>query len=261
MLIKELYKNKEIILNLAKNDFKNKYITSNLGIVWGFAPSLMTIVIYWFIFSIGFKVVPVDGVPYLLWIITGLIPWFFFSEVMGNVTNCFSEYSYLVKKVVFKVSIIPLVKIISALFIHIFFLCIVAYICLLYGIPLQLANIQLLYYTFCLVVFSVGVSLITSSINVLFRDMTQIVGICLQFGIWLLPILWNTQTFDNKYIRILKLNPLYYIVQGYRDTLIYGKSITSDIKYGIYFWCVTIAIFVLGTFVFKRLKPHFADVL
>lgn len=60
MLIKELYKNKEIILNLAKNDFKNKYITSNLGIVWGFAPSLMTIVIYWFIFSIGFKVVPVD---------------------------------------------------------------------------------------------------------------------------------------------------------------------------------------------------------
>lgn len=197
----------------------------------------------------------------MLWIITGLIPWFFFSEVMGNVTNCFSEYSYLVKKVVFKVSIIPLVKIISALFIHIFFLCIVAYICLLYGIPLQLANIQLLYYTFCLVVFSVGVSLITSSINVLFRDMTQIVGICLQFGIWLLPILWNTQTFDNKYIRILKLNPLYYIVQGYRDTLIYGKSITSDIKYGIYFWCVTIAIFVLGTFVFKRLKPHFADVL
>lgn len=261
MLIKELYQNREVIFNLAKNDFRNKYITSNLGIVWGFAPSLMTILIYWFIFSIGFKVVPVDGVPYLLWIITGLIPWFFFSEVMANVTNCFSEYSYLVKKVVFKISIIPLVKIVSALFIHIFFLCVLGYVCLLYGIPLQLASLQLLYYTFCLIMFSLGLSFITASINVLFRDMSQIVGICLQFGIWLLPILWNTQTFDEKYIKILKFNPLYYVVQGYRETIVYGTPITAHIKYGIYFWCMTGIIFVIGAFVFKKLKPHFADAL
>lgn len=261
MLIKELFQNREVILNLAKNDFRNKYITSNLGIVWGFAPSLMTVVIYWFIFSIGFKVVPVDGVPYLLWIITGLIPWFFFSEVMGNVTNCFSEYSYLVKKVVFKISIIPLVKVLSALFTHIFFLCVLAYICLGYGIPLEIQSIQVLYYTGCLVVLAVGLSFITASINVLFRDMSQIVGICLQFGVWLLPILWNTQTFEDKYIRILKLNPLYYIVQGYRETIIYKTPITAHIKYGLYFWCVTICIFILGVFIFKKLKPHFADAL
>lgn len=121
-LFKEFYNSKGLILKLAKNDFWAKYASSQLGILWAFAQPLMTIIVYWFIFEIGFRVVPLNNIPYILWLMCGLIPWFFFSEALGNSTNSLIEYSYLVKKVVFKVSILPSIKIISALFVHVFFM-------------------------------------------------------------------------------------------------------------------------------------------
>lgn len=260
-LIRELFNSRTMLINLSKNDFKNKYSGSALGIVWGFVPPIMTILIYWFIFNIGFRIVPVEGVPYLLWLVSGLVPWFFFSESIVSATNSFTEYSYLVKKVVFKVSIIPLVKIISALFIHLFFIWILMYIFLLHGYIPSLFNLQLLYYTGCLIFLIIGISLVTATINVFFKDVSQIVVVILQFGVWLAPIMWNPTIFSDKWIKILKLNPLYYIIQGYRDSLIYNISIYERLDEGIYFWCIAIGIFILGVFLFKKLKPHFADLL
>lgn len=260
-IFKEIYQNREIIMNLSKNDFKNRYSGSMFGIVWGFVPPIMTILIYWFIFNIGFRVVPIEGVPYLLWLIAGLVPWFFFAEAITSATNSFIEYSYLVKKVVFKISMIPLVKIISAFFVHIFFLCVMFYIFLIHGYTPKCINLQIIYYSFCLFCLVLSIAFTTASLNIFFRDTTQIIMVFLQVGIWLSPIMWNVNMFPQKYMKILMLNPFYYIVQGYRDSLIYEIPFTDHIGQGIYFWTVTLIIFAIGIYIFKKLKPHFADLL
>lgn len=93
--------------------------------VWMFVQPLVTVLIYFFIFQLGFKSVPpVPGVPYVLWLVPGIVPWFFYSEALNCITGCLQEYSYLVKKVVFQVEILPVIKLISCLLVHGFFLLI-----------------------------------------------------------------------------------------------------------------------------------------
>lgn len=112
----ELYQNRKLVLSLAKNDFKTKYAGSYLGIVWAFIQPIVTILVYWFVFSVGLKAGTVSDYPFVLYLVSGIVPWFFFQDALNGGTNALIEYNYLVKKVVFKISILPIVKIISALF-------------------------------------------------------------------------------------------------------------------------------------------------
>lgn len=261
-LVKEIYQNRDLIRGLAFNDFKTKYAGSYLGIVWAFINPLITIVIYWFVFSIGLKSSsPVEGVPFIFWLMAGLVPWFFFQEALVNATNCMIEYSYLVKKVVFKISILPIIKIISALFVHMVFIGILLLTAILSGFNPKLITIQLIYYTFCTFFLVLGISYATSAIVLFFRDLNQLISIFLQIGMWMTPIMWSYTIIPEKYQWIAKLNPFYYIVEGYRDTLINYVWFWNRYFQTIYFWIIALAFFVIGAYLFKKLKPHFSDVL
>ena len=120
-----LFKSRSLVYNLARRDIQSKYLGSYLNFLWAFVQPTITILLLWFVFDVGFKVPPVEKYPFILWLIGGIIPWFFFSESLGNATNSILDYSYLVKKVVFKVSVIPIIKILSALFIHLFFIVVI----------------------------------------------------------------------------------------------------------------------------------------
>ena len=101
----------------------------------------------------------------------------------------------------------------------------------------------------------------TSAVVVFFKDLQQIIGIGLQLGMWATPILWDINMLSPAMQKIISINPLVYVVQGYRNA-VYGNGwFWQDIPGTIYFWVVTALFFVLGAFVFKRLKVHFADVL
>ena len=90
------------------------------------------------------------------------------------------------------------------------------------------------------------------------------ISIVLQVGVWLTPIMWdiNSVMADHPFvIKLFKLNPMYYIVTGYRDSMLGHVSVMAHVSWGLYFWVVTAVLFGIGAFIFKRLKPHFADVL
>lgn len=159
----------------------------------------------------------------MLFLTAGLVPWFYFTEALNNGTNAMKEYDYLVKKVVFKISILPIIKIIAATFIHVFFLGVLLVVAALYGYYPTVYTIQLAYYSFCLFMFVLALCYTTCSIVVFFKDLTQIIGILLQIGIWASPILWNIDAAPKEWVMILKLNPLVYIVNGYRSA-IYERS-------------------------------------
>lgn len=264
---KEIYHNRKMILQLAKNDFKTRYAASYLGIFWAFVQPIITVLVYWCVFDLGLKAgeQAVGGieVPFVLFLISGMVPWFFFQDALNGATGALTSYSYLVKKVVFKISILPIVKVISAVFVHLFFIVFAIIVFACYGYYPTLYMIQMLYYTAAVFLLVLGLSYFTCAIVVFFRDLSEIINIILQIGVWVTPIMWNMDSVvkSDTLKLIFQLNPMYYIVQGYRDALINNVWFWERPGLTIYFWSVTLVIGGVGMFVFKRLRVHFADVL
>ncbi|MFD2614053.1 ABC transporter permease [Paenibacillus gansuensis] len=257
-------KNKEnyrLLYEMSRKDLYIKYSGSNLGLMWAYIQPFLSILIFWFVFQVGFKSAPVDDIPFILWFITAIVPWFFFSDALATTTPSVVENSYLVKKINFKIILMPLIKIFSSLIIHIFFIMFLFIIFLLYGFNPDLYTIQVFYYLLCSTLLITGLSLITSSLMVFFKDISQIVSMVLQFGFWLTPIFYSITNIPEKYVTFVKLNPLVYIVNGYRDTFIYKNWFWEDTNLMLYFWAITILILSFGVWMFKKLKPHFSDVL
>lgn len=264
ILPKELFQSRHLIWKLAKNDFKKRYAGSYLGAVWAMVQPVVTIVMYYIVFEVimgSGRPMANDNIPYVLFLTAGLVPWFYFSEALQSGTNAMLEYTYLVKKVVFKISIIPIIKIIAATFIHVFFAAIMLVIAAIYGYYPGIYTIQLIYYSLCLFIFVLGLSYTTCAVMVFFRDLGQIINIVLQIGMWATPILWDIQTISPKAGMFVKINPLVYIVNGYRSTIFEKSWFYEDFYSTMYFWIITLVIFGIGALVFKRLKVHFADVL
>lgn len=263
----ELWQSRKLIWKLSRNDFKKRYAGSYMGAVWGFAQPLVTVLMYYLVFDkiFGNKAIELRSgveVPFVLFITAGLVPWFFFSEAISQGTMSLIEYSYLVKKVVFKISILPVIKVIAATFSHLFFLVLAVLLACVYGYYPSIYLVQLLYYGACLFLLVLAMSFTTCAVVVFFRDLSQIISIFIQIGMWATPILWSLDAIHNPVVvTLLKLNPLVYIVSGYRDA-IYGHRWFIQDPYGtLYFWAVTIALFLMGTVIFKKLKVHFADVI
>ena len=265
-MLKNLVTERKLIRTLAKNDFKTKFAGSYLGIVWALVQPIVTVLVYWFVFQVGLKQTDTSayhGYPFILWMLAGLVPWFYFQEAMTGGTNVLMEYSYLVKKVVFKIEILPMVKAVSALFIHTFFVCVAVVLYSCYGKFPGVYGLQILYYSFCMFVLVSGICYAASAVAVFFRDLLQIVTIILQVGVWATPIMWDLQSIGLPGIvaKIFKLNPMYYIVYGYRDALINKVWFWERPGLTLYFWGFTVLMFLIGTRIFRRLRIHFADVL
>ena len=131
----------------------------------------------------------------------------------------------------------------------------------LYGYRPSLYNLQVVYYIFATVCIILGLSWITSSLGVFSRDISQLVGMCLQFLFWGTPIFWNIEMIPARYAFLFKLNPFYYIVRGFRDCFINHMWFWDRPGTTLYFWCLTLVIMMLGAWLFQKLQPHFADVL
>ncbi len=267
VLPKELYQNRRLIWKLSKSDFKKRYAGSYMGAFWALVQPVITVAMYYVVFE---KIFPnkekfasggMLDIPFVLFLTAGLVPWFYFSEALTSAMTALLEYNYLVKKVVFKISILPIIKIIAATFIHAFFVLVALIIACFYGYYPSLYTLQVFYYSACMFIFVLAISYTTCSVVIFFRDLQSIINIFLQVGMWATPILWNINQFDEKIQMFLKINPLVYIVEGYRSA-IYGRQwFWEDFYSTVYFWIITVVLFGIGAVIFKKLKIHFADIM
>ncbi len=250
-----------MLISLAKNDFKAKYAGSALGMVWGFVTPIITILIYWFVFQVAFQNGPVNGVPYVLWLVSGIVPWFFISEGWGGATGVLVDYSYLVKKVVFEVEILPAVRVTSAAFVHLFFVVLTFVVNFACGYPPELLDLQIIYYMVAAYVLTLALGRITATLTAFVRDTSNIVGVLVQFGFWITPLFWDINSIPQNFHIFFELNPIYYVTQGYRDTFVYGIGFWEKPWHALYFWAVIAVLVGTGNVLFKKLRPHLADLI
>jgi len=250
-----------LIWELIKREVAAQYIGSCLGFIWAIINPLALILIFWFVFGFGLKVKPLNNIPFVIWLTAGMAAWFNFSEIWTRSTSIVVANPHLVKKVRFPTSILPVVNVGAALVSHVVFLGLLLVLLWGYQIPITFWVGQALYYYLAMVILVLGLSWLTASINVFFRDTYQVVQLLLQIGFWATPIFWDINIMPPIVRTILKVNPIYYIVQGYRNSFIYGIPFWQDWRWGLYFWSVTVLILLIGALVFRRLRPHFADFL
>ncbi|HID97293.1 MAG TPA: ABC transporter permease [Thermodesulfobacteriaceae bacterium] len=252
---------RNLILEMVRREISVQYVGSWLGFVWTFINPAVMILIFWFVFGFGLKTQPMNDVPFVVWLTAGMAIWFCFSEIWSGSTLMVTNNAHLIKKVVFPSSIFPVVKILSSLVSHAVFLVLLILLIVLHDMPVTVYFFQAVYYFFAMSVLVLGLGWLTSALNVFLRDTGQVVQLLLQIGFWSTPIFWDIQIMPENVQRILKLNPVFYIVQGYRDSFIYSVPFWQDWQWALYYWLAAAGIFIVGALVFRRLKPHFADVI
>jgi len=246
---------------MAKRQVATQHIGSLLGFIWTFINPMVLIGVLWFVFSVGFKAHPVKDVPFVVWLTAGMAIWNLFADILSRAPATLIVNANLIKKTIFPSQILPFVSIISCLITHAVFLVLLIVLLLCYKMNFSWYFFQALYYLFCMVFFSLGLSWAVSALNVFVRDVGQIVSVVLQVGFWVTPIFWDINMLPERYHVIIKLNPMFYIVQGYRDSFISFVPFWEHLSQTLYFWTVASFAFILGAVIFKQLKPQFADVL
>jgi len=258
-MIKSKYR--KLLTGLIYADLRREYIGSAFGLLWAFIQPVSIIFVLWFVFDIGFKSKPIDNFPFILWLSSGLLPWFFIANSISQTTNAVVSQSYLVKKISFPTIILPQIKILAQLVVHLFMMSVLAIAFLLYNIHLDLYWLQLPYYMLASFVLLSGIGWLLSSFVVFIKDIKNLVPILVQFGFWGTPIFWSLSRVPEKYHIYLKLNPFEFIIQGYRNSMIEKVWFWEKGFENLYFWSVAIFLFVIGYIVFNKLKSHFVDVL
>lgn len=257
----EAFSEKQLIWKLAVNDLKAKFANSFLGTIWAFIQPLITLLVMWYVFQLGFKNPPIDNVPFIMWLSPAFLSWTFFSDSLVSTTNCLTEYSYLVKKVNFCVSKIPIVKIISSALVHCGFIVFLFFMMVCCGVKYSIYNFQILYYFICMLVLLLGMAWLLSSISPFVKDVLNIVNVLIQIGFWATPIFWNPVGMSKSVQNFLMINPMFYICQGYRDSLINGIWFWEKGIINWIFWVEALIFLIVGSYLFNKLRPQFADVL
>ncbi len=125
---------RRVIWVLAVRNFQARFVGTGIGVVWTILNPLATVLVFWLVFSLGFKAQGPSGLPFVLYFMTGLLPWSFFSEALTATTNAIVANQHLVKKMVFPTQTLPVVEIIGATFGHLILLFFTMALLLMHGI-------------------------------------------------------------------------------------------------------------------------------
>jgi ABC-type polysaccharide/polyol phosphate export permease len=257
------YKQRKIMKTMIIRDFQGRYLSSFIGLPWAFIQPAASILVIWFAFTFGLKAGPTaNGTPFAPWLIVAYIPWMFISQTIIVSCAALPEYSYLIKKTNFNVSMIPLIKIFSGMIVHVTLIfCIIILLMIFYGMYPTIYWIQIIYYLFALTVLLSGIAWFVASVNVFIKDMAHIVNIGVNMLFWATPVIWPYSMLHGNLKYIALLNPFFYITEGYRYTFIDNIWFFEFYEMNIFFWTFTLLIFAIGALTFKKLKPDFGDEL
>lgn len=267
-IIKENFSNLFRIYSISKYSLKSDMEETKLGLFWNFAHPMIQVLTYWFAFGIVFnrKAVTYYGmtIPYVLWMIGGMVVWFFISPCITDGCNAIYSQINIITKMKFPVSILPATVVFKQLFNHACLMAILVIIYIAGGYPPTLHWFELIYYCIAGIIFSISLSLTTSVLTMLARDFRKLVLALMRLLLYVTPILWSlemSKTVPHWAKAIIKINPVYYLVQGYRDCFFYHKGIWAYHNSMACFWVITIFLFMVGSSLMYAFKQKFIDLI
>ena len=262
-VLKENYQNIYRIWSIAKYEIKADMRDSKLGMFWNFASPLIQILTYWFLFGFVLDKKAVDGIPYMAWMLGGMIVWFLVRPCITSGCSAIYKKADVITKMKFPVSILPMTVVLKKVFDNMCLFVVLIIVFALYGYYPSVYWLGLIYYLVCAVIFAFSLSLTTSVLTMLARDTKKLITSCMRMILYLTPILWSVDRFKNLPLlkTIVMCNPIYYIVQGYRDCFFYHKGIMAYTWSMGWFWGVTIALFLFGSYMMYKFKTRFIDMI
>ena len=220
-LFKNLYNYRELLKTSVKKEIRSKYKNSFLGVVWSFLNPLLQIMVYAIIFSLILKN---KQEHYAVFLCAGIIPWTFFSVAINKSAFTIIENGNIIKKVYFPREIIPISVVFAETINFLISTIIILGFVIIGGIGITK---YLLLYPIILIaqyLVIISISFVVSSVCVYFRDLQHFIGIILQLLFYATPIIYSQDNIPSEYQWILKINPMTYIINAYRDIFYYQKA-------------------------------------
>jgi teichoic acid transport system permease protein len=259
-IMKEQIHHINLIFRLSSYDVKSKYRMHYLGAFWQILNPLVQVMIYWFVFGIGLRGgAPVGDTPFFLWLIVGLYPWIFINQTITLGSNSVYSKIQLVAKMKFPVSVLPVTAIVGNLYTFLILMVILILLLLLNGVTPGIYLLQLPYYIVCMFFLLLGITLLLSTVTTIIRDIQNLVQYVMRMMLYVLPILWNVDELPELFVDIFRLNPIFYIIEGFRFSFLGGEWFYQDIAYMLYFWLITFLILLMGSFVHIKFRHKFID--
>ncbi|MCJ7691573.1 MAG: ABC transporter permease [Clostridiaceae bacterium] len=258
--IKTLFSYRELIFSLTKKELKVKYRGSVLGFFWSLLNPILIMVVYSFVFSIIMRVEVED---YAIFLVSALLGFNFLSNSVNNGVSSISANGNLVNKIYFPREILP-ISIVFANLMNFLFEIIALFIVLaVLGYKFYMYLYLLPLVIFIQFFLATGFTLLVSSLNVFFRDIQHLVSIVMMVWFFATPIIYPIDMVPEKFRIILMFNPMTLFTMLYRNIFYYVKHKQGFEMPGLYAIVlgigVSILIFLVGYFVFKKLEPRFAE--
>lgn len=259
--LSNLVRRRALLGNLVVRDFKQRYVGSAVGWLWGAVQPVVLLASYTFVFSKVFKVPPSPGSgtdSFALYLFAGILPWLLFQETVQRSATSVVDYSNLITKTLFPSEILPIALFVSGMINHLLALVV------LLGITVFLHKITVFVlllplYMLVLALFTIGFSWVVSSLHVFLRDTAHVVSIVLIFWFWFTPIFFSADMLPARVRFIAFINPLAYVVDAYRKCVLAGRPPALG-ELGIV-TLFSLAVFAGGGLFFRYTKRAFGDVL
>ena len=253
-IIKEHIQYGQQIFKLAKADINKTYRGAALGWSWAIIKPAVTIFVYWFAFSIGLRAgKDVNGFPFFLWLIAGIIALFYIGDMISQGVDSIRKYSYLVSKMKFPVSTIPTFFSLSKLSINLLLIVAMIFIFIFMGYPPDIYIIQMPFYILCMFVFCTIWGLFSALLGAISKDFANLIKAFVTAVFWLSGILWNANTITIPWVKkFLMINPVTYLVNGFRNCLIDKVWFFEQPKQLLCFIIMTILMLLLSIWAYKK---------
>ncbi|WOO86627.1 hypothetical protein RZE82_05800 [Mollicutes bacterium LVI A0039] len=274
--LNEVFTRVPMIMKLSYTNFLLETKNTTLGSYWHIVRDIIFFITYisFMIFMRGNG--DIDGIPVILFLVSGLVPWYYISDVMNGSVNCIRNSNGIISKVKFPVTIIPFYSAIGAFYKRALTYIILAVIVIYFFATNQLDTFKpltFLYFNAAMLIYMVSFALVFSSLISVSKDFTELYRAIQRVQMYFLPVFWDFtmigkklsfstplyDTIGHGILVLLKLNPVAYILNGFRAS--FGGVNHTSPAYTLCFWIIVIVMYTIGFSLQYRLRKIYADVL
>ncbi len=262
-ILKDNFEYRRTIPKLAGSDLKKTYSGSLLGWSWAVIRPAILIFVFWFAYSVGLRQGnDKDGFPVFLWLIAGMIPWYFMRDMLTGGANCMRRFKYLVTKIKFPVSTIPTIVTTSNMVPHIGLVLLMMFLYWILGFPPTIYYLQIPFYVLIMYLFWAAWAMFAGMLSAVSTDFLNLVRSLTQALFWMSGILYDVSRIGSRTVKtILMFNPITIIVNGYRDSFMYQKWFWERPEAMRNFFIIYFIMCLLAIWGYKKLRKEIPDVL